>query len=54
MDVSQSIDQGSSFVPMAESITPAVNTQSGVVGDALMYLDVVVKFVDSISHVISF
>jgi hypothetical protein len=53
MAASQCIDQGSSVVQIAASTRPAAKTNSGVVGDALRCLDVVVKFVDSISQVIS-
>jgi hypothetical protein len=53
MVASQWIDQGSSVVHIAESTRQAAKTNSGVVGDALRCLDVVVKFVDSISQVIS-
>jgi hypothetical protein len=52
MAASQWVDQGSSVVQIAASTRPAAKTNSGVAGDALRCLDVVVKFVDSISQVI--
>jgi hypothetical protein len=45
----QWIDQGSAVVQIAVSTHPAAKTNSGVVRDMLRCLDVVVKFVDSIS-----
>jgi hypothetical protein len=53
MAASQWIDQGSSVVQIAASTHSAAKTNSGVAGDALRCLDVVVKFVDNISQVIS-
>jgi hypothetical protein len=51
MAASQWIDRGSSVVQIAASTHPAAKTNSGVTGDALRCLDVVVKFVDNISQV---
>jgi hypothetical protein len=53
MDASRWTNQEASAVQTAESTRPAAKTNTGVVGNALMCLDIVVKFVDSISHVIS-
>jgi hypothetical protein len=49
MTASQWIDQGSSVVQIATSTCPVAKTNSGVVGDTLRCLDVVVKFMDSTS-----
>jgi hypothetical protein len=49
MATSQWIDQGSSVVQITMSTCPVAKTNSGVVGDTLRCLDVIVKFVNSIS-----